>query len=285
MWSGQYVQGVEHGKRAIRLLERAEERWWQGQSYWVVEWNYGLRGELALALEAVAQAFTIGETIGDLPLEIRSSWSIAWIQATQGESEAAIEACRRCLERSSDILNTATALAFLGYANLEKGDANAAIPLLEQAVQDMNRLHYRQVEGWFTAYLSEAYLLTGQHEKAREIGRQALEIARGVRFSYAVGLAQSALGRIALASGDRTEAETNLHDALQTFDSIQARYELARTHLELAKFSHAQGNHESTAVHLNEAHGLFKELQVPKWTERATQLADELGVSLAEGGN
>ena len=64
--------------------------------------------------------------------------------------------------------------------------------------------------------------------------------------------------------------------------SIQARFEVGRTHLALAELGYVQENHEAAATHLQEAHQLFRALQVPKYVERAEQLAKEFRVPLAE---
>jgi tetratricopeptide (TPR) repeat protein len=204
------------------------------------------------------------------------------IEATHGDWEAGIKACQRGLERSPDPLNTAVALGFLGYAYLEQGDASQAIPLLEQAAQQCGQFRFRQLQGWFTSWLSETLLVSGGFGKARDLAFQGLEIAREVKFWFGVGLGQRALGRTTQAGGALAEAETHCTEALQTF---QSRFELARTHLALADLAHTQGQPAAVATQLTEAHALFTALQVPRYVERTMQLASAYGVSLAVGGN
>jgi hypothetical protein len=73
-WSCQFLQGVEHGRRAVFLLERTEERWWLGHSHWVTAMNYILLGELRPSLEAAAQTQAIGDAIGDRQLQTDAAW-------------------------------------------------------------------------------------------------------------------------------------------------------------------------------------------------------------------
>jgi tetratricopeptide (TPR) repeat protein len=199
------------------------------------------------------------------------------IHAAAGEWEAGIDACQHALERAPDPLSTAQASGWLGYAHLEMQNPTKAVPLLEQAVRQLSQFRFRQLEGWFTAWLSEALLLSGQIEKALQLASQGVEIARHVGDGYGVGLAQRALGRIYQASGALSQAETHLKGALDTFTSIQARFEAGRTHLSLAEVAYAQGNQAGVTTSLREAQELFRALRVWKYVARTEELARGFG--------
>src|SRR5262245_39746143 len=282
-WSGQYLHGLEHGQQAVSLLQLTQAEWWLGQAHWAVGLNYYFMGEFAQSLAATDWTDAIGETLGDPRLQSYAAWTTGWIEATRGEWQAGLAACQHSLERAPDPLNTGVTLGFMGCAYLEKGDSLEAIAALEQAVQYMHRFRFRQLQGRFTTWLGEAYLLSGQIDKARDLVFQGLETTRDVKFWDGVGWAQRALGRIAKASGSLVEAESHLREALQTFVSIQARFEVGRTHLDLAALTHTTGNREATTAHLTEAHTLFTALQVPRYVARTEQRARELGVSLSSG--
>jgi tetratricopeptide (TPR) repeat protein len=284
-WSGQFVQGVKYGRQAVALLECTAERWWMGQAQWAVGANYGFVGEFARAVEAERRAHAVGEALGDPRLQTYAAWTIGWIEARRGDWEAAIQACQRGLDLAPDPLSTAMALAFLGYAYLEQGDAGQAIPLLEEAVQQLGGFRFRLPQGWFTLFLSEAALMRSDLERAHALALQGVEIARDVQFAYGVGLGQRALGRIAQARGALAEAATCLTEALQGFAAIQARFDMGRLHLDLAALTHTQGHPQAVAMHLTEAYALFTALQVPRYVEHTVQLAGACGVALSTGGD
>jgi DNA-binding NtrC family response regulator/tetratricopeptide (TPR) repeat protein len=284
-WSGQPRPGVEHGRQAVALLERIQKRhWleqhWLGLAYWVLGMNHYCLGEFAVALQAEARVAAIGEAMEDQRLAGFAAWATGWVYATMGESEAAIEACQRGLERSRDPLNTAASLGNQGYAYLEKGDPARAIPLLRQAAQRFGELHIRQTQARFLIYLSEAHLLRHELVQARDLAAQGLAWTRDTEYGYGMAWAQRALGRIAQASGACSEAEAHLQEALRTFTAMQARFEVGRTHLVLAELRHMQGDRAALAQHLIDAHRLFKTLQMRKYVERAAQLARRLEVTL-----
>ena len=200
----------------------------------------------------------------------------------RGDWEAGIALCQRSLDDSKDPVNTASSLEFLGGAYVEQGDAARAIPLLEESVRQWSQFQYRQNQGWGTSWLSEALLLDGQIDKAREVACQGLAFSRDCQFWHGAGLAQRVLGHIAQATGAFSEAACHLQEALETFTSIQGRFEAGRTHLDLAALAHAQGHPEAATTHLHAAHAVFTALQVPRYVERTAQLAGAYGVSLAE---
>jgi tetratricopeptide (TPR) repeat protein len=275
--SGQALKGIEHGRQAVALLERTEERWWLGWAHWAVGLNYAQMGEFEPALAAQARAHAIGETIQDPRLQTFVAWATGVVYAAKGEWEAGIEACRRGLERSPDPLNTAIASGWLGYTYLEQEDPARAIPLLQRAVEQLGRFRFGQFQSWFTVFLAEAHRIEGRLDRARDVALQALGVMREARFWYGIGWAERALGRTLHATGALAPAETHFNEALVAFASSQARYDLGRTHLDLAALVRERGKPEGAAAHLQEAQSIFTALRVPRYVERTAELARAFG--------
>ena len=278
-WSGQFSEGIRYGLQAVTLLERSEDRWWQGQAYWVSGFHHYLLGRFAEAFQDMAEAHTIWEALEDPRLD--PSWSTGYFHASLGDWEAGIQACRDGLARAQDPLNTAAALGFLGYAYLEKGDLPAAIGSLEDSIQRMKGTGMRQLQGWFSVFLAEAYLRTERAGEAAELAEEALAGTRESGFRYGSVVAQQALGRIARGQGRDSEAEDHLREALVGFQSLQVPFETARTRLDLALLAHGRGDAAQAAAQLAEAHRDFLELGVPRYVERTERIARELTLPLA----
>jgi tetratricopeptide (TPR) repeat protein len=281
-WLCQFPQGIAYGGQAVTLLERAGELWWLGQAHWAVGTNYTFMGELTSAWEPIARTQAVGETIGDPRLQCYAAWSKGYTATFAGDWETGIAACQESLARSPDPVNTAVAKGFLGEAYLAKGDPTAALPWLEQAVQLMSQFRSRPLQSWYMTSLGEAHRLHGHFAQARELASQALTISQAIKFLLGVGFAQHALARIAQSEGTFTDAEQHMHQAQQTYATIQSRYWVARAHLDLAMLAHAQGNQEAAARHCQEALATFTALQLPKYVEDTTHLAETCGMSLAK---
>jgi tetratricopeptide (TPR) repeat protein len=237
------------------------------------------RGEFARALAALAQVQSIGDNIGSPRLQSYAAWTTGLTQTLMGAWADGIVQCQRAVEQAPDPFCSAEAQGFLGYAYLEKGDATAALPILEQAARRMQRFRFRQLESWFTIWWGEACRLAGQHDRARTLVLQGLEIAREVAFQVVVGWGERALGQVALASGAYLEAAAHLQAARATFAALQSSTEVARTLLSLAALAQAQGHMDVATAHVDEAAAMFRALHMPVYLERTTRLAAASGMS------
>jgi class 3 adenylate cyclase/tetratricopeptide (TPR) repeat protein len=278
-WAGEFSDGIRYGLKAVALLERTEDRWWQGQAFWVVGFHHYVLGRFEWGLEAMARAYSIYETLKDPRLD--PSWSTGYFHASLGDWEAGIRFCQAGLGRAQDPLNTAAALGFLGYARLQKGDLAQAIETLEDSVRRIEMTGMRQLQGWFSAFLAEAYLRAGRLEEAFPIAEQALAVTLEARFWYGVGLARRSLGMIFRAQGRHDEAATHLREAVEGFRSHRVPFEVARTRLELALLAHDSGDASEAAMQLREAYRTFQELGAQRYAERSEQIAREISVPLA----
>ncbi len=168
-------------------------------------------------------------------------------------------------------------MGVLGGSYLERGDAAAALPFLQEAVQQL--AHFRvPTQGLFSALLGEAHLGIGQLERAFTLAEEGARQCRGVGYPYGLSWGLRALGRIALAQGTLSDAATYLAEALQTFNAIEARAEEGRTHLILAELARARNHRAGAASHLAEAVRLCDALALSTYRDRAEALAREWGV-------
>ena len=278
-WAGRFSEGIYQGLQAVALLERSEDRWWQGQAYWVVGFHQYVLGRFEEAFEAMARAQEIWEALADPRLD--PSWSTGYFYSSLGDWEAGIEACRGGLARAQDPLNTAAALGFLGYAYLEKGDLRQAIEALQSSIGMVEQTGMRQLQGWFSAFLADAYARASRWREAEKAARQAVQVTRESRFWYGVGLAQRIRGRIARIQGRHSESQDLLRKALEGFRALEVPFEVAKTRLDLAVLAHAREDRGEAAAQLSEAYRVFVELEVPRYAEKAQRIAQELAVPLA----
>jgi tetratricopeptide (TPR) repeat protein len=271
--SGHPRAGLEHGRQAVSLLERAGESWWIGPAHWAVGLNYALLGEFDAALAAQAQATARGTEVGDPQIASSAAWASGVVHICRGDLDTGIRSCEDALARSPDPLNTALALGWLGFAWLEQGDLASAVARLEEALRLLGQFRFRQPQAWFSAFLAEAHQRAHRFETALELASQGLEHARATGSTQGIGWAERALGHVAQARGALGDANDHLREALRAFEAAEAAFEIARTHLDLAMLARARGDAGATATHLAEAAGHFRALGVPRWLERVERQA------------
>ncbi len=272
--TGRFAAAISTGQEAAALLAHCGERWWRGQTHWAIGFNQYALGRWQEALAEMAKAHSIGEVLEEPRLD--TSWSVGYFHATMGEPEAGIEACQRALARSRDPLNLTAAQGFLGYAQLERGDLDAAREALEPAVATFEASGFDQLAGWLATFLAEVYARQGRFDEGRERARRALEAAERTGFGYGANLARRALGRVALAAGDRAEAAACLGAALDGFDALGVAMEAARTRLDLADLAAAADDARTAAAELARARRAFSDLRLPRWIERTERRERDL---------
>ncbi len=275
--SGRPLLGIDYSRQAIALLRAPVASSRRATAQLLLGLNALLLGEVTMALEAASEADTIATALREPPLQTAAAWLLGWIHATRGASGEGIAACQRSLDCAADPLNTAFALGWLGYAYLEHHDPAAAIPKLEQAVQQIRQWRYPRMEGLHTAFVAEALLAQEQFDTAYERAQQAFNQCQATTYAFGMGWAQRVLGRIALASGKRTVGQQHLADALATFAALPARFEMGRTHLALAT-AYAPEHRNPAIQHATEAYQLFQSLHVQPYVEQAARVTREVGV-------
>jgi class 3 adenylate cyclase/tetratricopeptide (TPR) repeat protein len=277
-WSGRCVDGVEHGLRAVALLEPTTQRWWLGMAHFYVAINHLVTGHFGEALEAAARADAVGQAIGDPRLQTYAGFTIGWVHVMRGDLDLALEVCERSRTLAPDRVSRVYASSFAALARVERGDAATAIPLLEEVTAELERFAFPQWHGLFTACLAEARRRGGLAEEAAAEAERALEITARAQYWFGMGYAERVHARIALTAGDVELARTRLARALATYARIGAECEVARTRVELASL--AGGDPEVARAHLLEARRVFRALDVPRYLTRIEELARDLGLAL-----
>jgi class 3 adenylate cyclase/tetratricopeptide (TPR) repeat protein len=264
-WSGDLPAGIEHGRRAVALLQRSGERWWLAMAHWARAMSYLLLGHFDEALDSVTWAQTIADRLQDTRLASQAAAARGWVHATRGDWATAIEAGQRALELAPDAMSRAIAQGFLGNSYLEKGDAAAALALLEPAGETFSRLRFRQLEGWFTILQAYAHILGGETARAEARLADGVKVVRGITFVPAILEARLVEGLLARARHQPAEAEKALSETLGEAERLGTRFFAARVRLELAELARARGDSAARAHHLTIARAEFQALNAPVW--------------------
>ncbi|HEV8474805.1 MAG TPA: AAA family ATPase [Methylomirabilota bacterium] len=277
-WAGRLRQSLADGERAIMLLERSGERWWLAMSHWVLALCHGQLGDFAGALAVVDRSEAIGQELSDPRLVSHALWTRGLILALQGETDRGIAECARGLALAPDAVSRASCHGFLGVAHLEAGDAAAARPHLEQALESFRTFRFSQLESWFLVFLGQATLMEGDVDTAGMLVGGALSATGGLQFWPAVTKGRRILARIALLCGALDEADAHLAEALRLAEESSARFEGAHARLMLAELHATRGDRDGAGRELSAARALFAAIGAPIWVARSDTLAQTLGL-------
>jgi len=190
-------------------------------------------GEWALAEENFRQALKIARETGHVQGESTALLALGLLCRRRRQLERADEHYRRAHQLASQSGATREQLLareFLGELALDRGDAPAAIALLEPALEEALQL---APEGDLVAELQTrlglAHLMAGAHDVARQrLVQGALASERlGDRIEQAI--AERGLARLDGSRGDAASLETRTRAAAQQFETLGELYELATT--------------------------------------------------------
>ena len=278
-WFATPEEGITHSRKAVRLLAPSPERHALGMAYIVQSLSALMLGDFDTAMEASRHAIALADALGEPHLQTYAAWTKGWVSAAYGDWNEAIALCQRSLAYAPDALNLALAEGGLGYAYLEQGDSTIAITHLEKAVPQLQQFNHRRMEALYTIFLSQAYLLHEEPEKAEAHAQYGLNLSLEEVDSIGSAWAHRALGHIQQAGGAISAAQSHFHRALDTFIQCPARFEAGRTYLALAALAHYEGDKDTARQHLQAARDLFSISRALHYLERTEhQLAIQTDV-------
>jgi class 3 adenylate cyclase/tetratricopeptide (TPR) repeat protein len=283
---GNYGRAIELASRSLALIEGKPVGERFGMLTGVapvvarVPLIYSL-AELGALAEGIAQgeeAVRIAEIVGQTFSLAMAYTQLGYVYLVKGDLDKAIPILVRSLDicrnaQVSIFLSWATAL--LGYAYLLSSRVTEALPLLEHAVnqptQGLRDLLHR-------SWLSEAYLVTSQKEKAIEVARHTLDLARHKKERGHEGWVLRLLGEIAVNKDppDFVEAEEHYHQAIALAEELGMRPLVAHCHLALGKLYRRIGSRQQAEEHLTTATVTMREMEMGFWLEEAEAELKEL---------
>jgi tetratricopeptide (TPR) repeat protein len=238
--------------------------------------------ELGALAEGIAQgeeAVRIAEMVGQPFSLVMAYTQLGYVYLVKGDLDKAIPMLVRSLDicRNAQVfLFLSRATAHLGYAYLLSSRVAEALPLLEHAVnQPTHGLRDLLHRSW----LSEAYLVASQKEKAIEVARRALDVARHKKERGHEGWVLRLLGEIAAHKDppDIGKAENHYGQALALAKELGMRPLMAHCHVGLGKLYRRIGNLQRAKEHLTTATTMMGEMEMGLWLERAEAELKELG--------
>jgi predicted ATPase/DNA-binding SARP family transcriptional activator len=240
---------------SVALLERFGDRSGAGRARLILAFiELMLGGDPAFAerhIQIAQQAFA---QVGDEWGQALAALSRFRLHLHTGSLQPSITAGRDALERFralGDPWGIPWTTLWLGTATRMSGDINQARRLFEEAIAAADQLAY--VRCTAQAELGCLAALDGDHERAREHQRAAIDLAptTGVRDSMA--MAANAAGLIGRFRGDPRQAKTSHLHALTVFQELRSEIGIAYTRCCLGYADHHLGKPWNSAQQLGEA--------------------------------
>jgi tetratricopeptide (TPR) repeat protein len=240
-------------------------------------WCLAELGEFAAGRAMAEEAVEIAE-VTKRPLDLLYALRAGdLLSLRKGDVATRIAALERGLDlcRAEDLASSSIfpwATSALGYAYALSGHHHEALPLLLQS-EAWLASHESARPSLYFGWLSEAYLLTGQPEKAATLAESSLDGARARRARGYEAWALRLLGEIAARRDPpgREIAEAHYRAALRLAGELGMRPLVAHCHLGLGALYRSAPRTARSSEHLTTAATLYRSMEMGFWLARAEE--------------
>jgi tetratricopeptide (TPR) repeat protein len=226
--------------------------------------------ELGAFTEGLAMAEEgrrIAETVNHPFSLISACHGVSMVYLRQGDVQRAMGLCQDW----HILLSVPRLAAALGVAYALDGRVAAGLALVEQAVEREVATGRRRSLARLVAWLSEAYLLAGRLDEARQRAAQALDHARQYQLrghqAWALWLLGESTARP--ASPDGEPAAGHYHQALALAEELGMRPLQAHCHRGLGTLYAQTGQRELARTELSTAIEMYRAMEMTFWLPQA----------------
>ena len=257
-----------HWQSRKDVLREATARAWVGMAL----------TQLGRYQEAIECLHAVLQVHAEHGIEYRASRvinCIAIVYEELGDYARAFEMYERAMnaaQRDADPDMQGRALANWGDGEVNAGDLEKGVALLERAIDVLHGIGAHWHYGWCQLAVGRAHMKQGRLDEALAWAQTALSsVQRGdsVRMFIEV---HAGLGEILGALGRRAEAENHLLSALRAAHEAEIDREIFKTHLLLSQHYKSLGLHEKALTH----HERFFEMRAKVYDHLARARMDSL---------
>ena len=284
---GQYDQALKHYLRALELRRDGNDRSGAAIESYSMGTLFEYEGKYGAAVNSKEEALKAFQELKDSGFwmgEILSGTGHS--QAMLGRSDAAQAHLAEALKLSEKLQNkalTAQILNFQGDRLFFAGDARAARPLYEQALQTAAKSGDRRLELLSKVNLAKSAIAEGRPQPAIEGLKKLADESDSLGLKYLSVESTVYLGEALIETKRYREARQELERALAKSEKLDLRALQARSHYLLATALRSTGNAADASRHLGEARRILEEIRKEAGTDDVVKRAD-LAPILAEAG-
>ncbi len=284
---GQYEQALKHYLRALELRREAGDKRWAAIESYSMGTLFEYEGKYGAALgakEDALKAFRELQDGGFWMVEILSGTGHS--QAMLGRSEAAQTQLVEALKLAEKLENkalTAQILNFQGDRLFYLGEARAARPLYEQALQAASKTGDKRLELLSKVNLAKTAIAEGRPGSVIEGLTKLAEQSDSLGLKSLSVESTVLLGQALIETKRYPQARQELERALAKSEKLGLQALLARSHYLLASAWRSTGNAADASRHLAEARRILEEIRKEAKTDDVVKRAD-LAPILAEAG-
>ena len=220
---------------------------------------YAYRGHWDEAVEEAQKALSVAQKFSDNSMISFVTWNLSMAYTLKGDFARAVEYGELAVQKAPTPGDKAWAERSLGWACCRAGELNRGLGLLTAVLPIFQAGQFISSEIYLMCYLGEGYWLAEEHDKARQMLEEGLEIADSCGARYCLGFAHRLLGESMLKTNP-TQAVPHFKKSIAIFREIKAENELAMAYAGYGRLNKKQGEIAGMREYLTKALEIFKRL-------------------------
>ncbi len=220
---------------------------------------YAYLGRWDEAVEEAQKALSTAEDFSDNSLISFVAWNLSIVYSWRGDLTKAVEYGELAVQKAPTPADKAFAQRSLGWAWCRSGDTTRGIELLTTVLAIVRAGGFTSIEITLMCFLGEGHWLAGEHDKARQMLEEGLEMAERYGVRYELGFAHRLLGEISLKNNP-AQAAPHLEKSIAIFQEIKAENELAMAYAGYGRLHKKQGEIARAREYLTKALKIFERL-------------------------
>ena len=287
--AGDYPQAVESLERNVATLQGAlrYERFGSNgsvaaHSRAALSLCYAELGAFTEGLAMAEEGLLIAETVKSPFSLIQACSGVSVVCLRQGDVQRAIPLLERAMGLYQDwqlLLFVPRQAGVLGVAYALDGRIATGLALIEQGLEQVAARGGTRSQAFLVACLSEAYLLAGRLEDARQRAAQTVDLARQYQQrghqAWALWLLGESTAR--QASAEVEPAASHYRQALALAEELGMRPLQAHCHHGLGMLYAAVGQQEQAGAALTTAIAMYRAMEMRFWLPQAEAALAQLG--------
>jgi len=284
---GQYDQALKHFLRALDLRREAGDKRGAAKESYSMGTLFEYEGQYGAAVNAKEEALKAFQELKD------SGFWMGEVLSGTGHSQAMIgrsDAAQALLAEASKVADTlqnkaltAQILNFQGDRLYYLGDARAARPLYEQALQTASKTGDKQLELLSKVNLAKTAIAERRPQPVIDGLKKLAEESDSLGLKYLSVESTVLLGQALYETKRYPQAKQELERALARSEKLGLRALSARSHYLLASALRSTGSPAEASRHLGEARRILEEIRKEAKTDDVLKRAD-LAPILAQAG-
>jgi len=263
-WMGDFDQVIALKEDALRLLDIAFNSRTYVMSMSATSMAYSQMGQWEEAKKDGQQGLKVAEEYSNNSLASFAAFALALANILENNPRQALDFAESAVQKAPTIGDRVFSQCGLSWALCRSGEALKAIELGTELISMFQAVRFVPGEIWETVIVAEGFLLAGEHEKATETIKKALELARRCEMKFFIGWACRLQGEIALktnpAQAGEPLAAPHFEQSIAMFREIKAENELALAYADYGRLYKQQGEIMQARKYLKQALEIFERL-------------------------